>query len=318
MNIITSLKMMKAVRMRDYGEPDVLKFEDARRMEPGAGEILVRVRAAGVNPLDWKVREGRLRGLRTYSLPLIPGWDFSGVVEALGPGAARFQPGDEVYGCPDPSRDGAYAEFLVMKESEAAFKPRFLDDMHAAAVPLAGLTAWQALFDVGGLAAGQTVMIHGAAGGVGGFALQLAKWKGARVIGTASERNQGYLRLLGADETIDYQFSRFDDMVLNADMVLDTIGSETERRSWRVLKKGGILVSTVGEPSQDEAKAHGVRAAAVHVRPNAVQLTDIAELIDLGKLHVVLEAILPLSQARRAQEISKAGHTRGKVVLRIG
>ncbi|MGH8611429.1 MAG: NADP-dependent oxidoreductase [Gammaproteobacteria bacterium] len=205
------MKTMKAVRIHTYGGPDVLKYEEVPRPSPGAGEVLIRVRAAGVNPVDWKIREGYLKGRVDHSLPLVLGWDLSGVVEATGPGVTRLKAGDEVYSRPDITRDGAYAEYIVVRETEVALKPKSIDHIQAAAIPLAALTAWQSLFDAAGLSAGQTVLIHAAAGGVGSFAVQLTNWKGAHVIGTASKRNQDFVRNLGADETIDYQTTRFED-----------------------------------------------------------------------------------------------------------
>ncbi len=311
------MKTMKAVRIHTYGDPEVLKYEEAPRPKPGPGELLIRVHAAGVNPVDWKIREGYFKQRMNYSLPLILGWDLSGVVEATGPGVTRLKAGDEVYSRPDIARDGAYAEYIVVRETEVAIKPKSIDHIHAAATPLAALTAWQSLFDAAGLSVGQTVLIHAAAGGVGSFAVQLAKWKGAYVIGTASKGDHDFLRTLGADETIDYQTTRFEDVLHEVDVVLDTIGGDTQKRSWKVLKKGGILVSILTPPSPEEAAAHGVRQAYTFVQPNASQLAEIAELIDSGKLKAIVETVLPLSEARRAHELSQSGHTRGKIVLKI-
>jgi NADPH:quinone reductase-like Zn-dependent oxidoreductase len=308
---------MKAVRMHAYGGPEVLQYEDAPRPEPAAGEALVRVHAAAVNPVDWKVRAGHLKGFLDYPLPLIPGWDLSGVVEAIGPGVARWKKGDEVYSRPDLRRNGAYAEYIAVRETELGPKPKSLDHTHAAAIPLAALTAWQALFDAAGLEAGQRVLIHAAAGGVGTFAVQLAKWKGAYVIGTASERNRQFLRHLGADETIDYNETRFEDVVRDVDVVLDSMAGETRDRSWQVLKKGGILVTILGSASAEDAAAHGMRQAGVFVQPNPTQLEELARLVDSGKLRPVIEAILPLTEARKAHEMNATLHTRGKIVLRV-
>jgi NADPH:quinone reductase-like Zn-dependent oxidoreductase len=308
---------MKAVRIHDYGGADVLKFEEAPRPQPQAGEVLIRVHAAGVNPVDWKVREGYLRQMRQYELPLIPGWDVSGVVESVGDGVSRLKLGDEVYSRPDISRDGAYAEYIVIRESEVALKPKSIDHIHAAAIPLAALTAWQSLFDAGGLKAGQTVLIHAAAGGVGHFAVQLAKWKGARVIATASKRNHDFLRKLGADAVIDYTAAKFEDVVHDVDVVLDTMAGDTQTRSWKVLKKGGILVSILSRPSQEEAAKYEARAGYVFVQPNAAQLDEIAKLADSGRLTPEIQAVFPLAEASKAQELVKAGHTRGKIVLRV-
>jgi len=308
---------MKAVRIHEYGGTEVLRYEEAPRPLAGAGEVLIRVHAAGVNPVDWKVRAGFAKDRLKYKMPFIPGWDLSGVVEAVGPAVLRLKVGDEVYSRPDIARDGSYAEYIVVKESEVARKPQSVDYVHAAAVPLAALTAWQALFDGAKLTAGQTVLIHGAAGGVGSFAVQLAKIKGARVIGTASKKNHEYLRSLGADETIDYNTTKFEDVVHNVDVVLDTITGETADRSYPVIKKGGVYVSILMPPSQEKATAHGVRAVHTFVQASAEQLGEIAKLVDTGKLKITIEKVFPLAEARAAQELSAQGHTRGKIVLRV-
>lgn len=311
------MESMNAVRIHNYGGPEVLRFEDAPRPTPGSGELLIRVQAAGVNPIDWKIRAGYLKQVFPYVLPFIPGWDVSGVVEATGAGVTKFKPGDEVYARPDLARDGAYAEYAVVKETETALKPRSIDHVHAAAIPIAALTAWEALFGQAALAKGQRVLIHGAAGGVGSFAVQLAKWKGAYVIGTASAQNQAFLRELGVDEPIDYEKTRFDDVVKEVDVVFDTIGGETQTRSWKVLKKGGILVSIAAPPSADEAAKHGVRSAYFRAATNASLLAEISKLVDSGKVKPFVETVLPLAEARRAHELSESGHTRGKIVLKV-
>ncbi|MFZ1056923.1 MAG: NADP-dependent oxidoreductase [Opitutaceae bacterium] len=311
------MKTMKAVCIYSYGGPEVLIYEDAPCPHPGEGEVLVKVHAAGINPVDWKVREGHLKEMLHHSFPLILGWDVSGVVESLGANLKRLKVGDEVYSRPDISRDGAYAEFIVIKESEVALKPKSIDHIHAAALPLAGLTAWQTLFDAGALSPGQRVLIHAAAGGVGSLAVQLAKWKGAVVIGTASARNHDFLRNLGIDQVVDYEREKFEDVVQPVDVVLDTMGGEIQERSWKVLKRGGILISIVSPPSVEAAAAHGVRQAFVFIKPSADQLTSIAALVDAEKLKAIVETTLPLSDATRGQELSERGHTRGKIVLRV-
>jgi NADPH:quinone reductase-like Zn-dependent oxidoreductase len=308
---------MKAVRIHNYGGPEVLQYEDAPRPEPQAGEVLIRVLAAGVNPIDWKVREGYMKDFWPHKFPLIPGWDLSGVVEEIGTGVSRFKKGDEVYSVPDASRDGAYAEYIVVRESELALKPKSLHHVRAAAVPLAAVTAWQALFDTGQLKRGQRVLIHGGSGGVGHVAVQLAKWKGAYVLATASTKNQELLRELGVDEPIDYTEQNFEDVARDVDLVLDLIGGETQERSWSILKKGGVLISLVQPPSVEKTKALGVRAAFVAGHPSGAQLADIAKIIDAGQLAPVINRILPLSEVRRAHELNKSGHTHGKIVLRI-
>ena len=316
----SEMEVMKAIRIHNYGGPEVLQYEDAPIPKPAPGEVLIRVHAAGVNPADWKVREGHLKQFVQNKFPLILGWDLSGVIEEVGANPAangRFKKGDEVFGKRDTSRDGAYAEYIVVRESEVALKPKSLHHVYAAAVPLAGITAWQALFDTAKLQSGHRILIHGAAGGVGHYAVQLAKWKGAYVVATGSTKNHDLLRKLGADETIDYTTQKFESIVRDVDVVLDTIGGETQERSWRVLKKGGILASLVQPPSEQKAKAIGVRAAFVWSQPNGNELAEIAALIDSGNLKIVLDRILPLSEARRAHELSQSGHARGKIVLRV-
>ncbi len=258
-----------------------------------------------------------MRDFWPHKFPLILGWDLSGVVEELGRGVSRFKIGDEVYRIPDPTRDGAYADYIVVRELELALKPDSLHHIRAAAVPLAALTAWQSLFDTAQLQPGQRVLIHAGSGGVGHFAVQLAKWKGAYVFATASTKNQDLLRKLGVDEPIDYTQQRFEDVARNIEIVLDTIGGETQERSWSVLKKGGNLVSLVQPPSEEKAKELGVRAAFVADHPSGAQLAEIAKLIDSGKLAPVIDRILPFSEVPRAHDLSQSGHTRGKIVLRV-
>jgi NADPH:quinone reductase-like Zn-dependent oxidoreductase len=309
---------MKAVRMHGYGGPEVLKYEDAPRPEPAESEVLVKVHAAGVNPVDWKIRAGYMRAYRDYPLPFILGWDFSGTIDRLGRGVTNaWKTGDEVYARPDIGRNGAYAEYIAVRASEIQLKPKSLDHVHSAAIPLAALTAWQAIFDAAQLRAGQRVLIHAAAGGVGTFAVQLARWKGAHVIGTASKANHDFVKQLGADQVIDYQTARFEDAVRDVDVVLDAMAGETRDRSWQVLKKGGILVSILGQPSQEDAARHGVRGAGVFVQPNPAQLQELANLADTGKLRPVIDTVLPLAEAPRAHEMNQTLHTRGKIVLRM-
>jgi NADPH:quinone reductase-like Zn-dependent oxidoreductase len=310
---------MKAVRVHNYGGPEVLRFEDAPRPTPGSGEVLIKVHAASVNAIDWKARAGYLKDYIPLPLPFIPGWDVSGVIETVGSGVTKFKKGDEVYARPNIAHDGygGYAEYAVAKEAETALKPKSIDHVHAATIPVAAVTAWRALFDTAGLQQGQKVLIHGAAGCVGSFAVQLAKWKGAHVIGTASTKNHSFLRELGVDEPIDYQKTRFEDAVGDLDVVFDTIGGETQNRSWKVLKKGGILVSIVGQPSSEEAAKHNVRSAGISAQADTSVLDEIAKLIDSGKLKPIIETVLPLSEARQAQELNESGHARGKIVLKV-
>jgi NADPH:quinone reductase-like Zn-dependent oxidoreductase len=308
---------MKAVRIHEYGGPEVLRYEEAEKPEPGDNDVLIRVHAAAVNPVDWKVREGHMKGSVDYKMPLILGWDLSGVVEKTGVAVTRLEVGDEVFSRPDIARNGAYADYIIADDALVALKPKKIDHIRASAIPLAGMTAWQALFDVAGLQAGQRILIHAAAGGVGTFAVQLAKWKGAFVIGTASAGNVDFVRELGADEVVDYTSTPFESYVSDVDVVLDTMGGETQDRSWGVLKPGGILVSIVSPPPENAAAQHKVRGAFHFLDPNAGQLTRIAELVDAGKIRSMVDRIFPLSEARKAQELSETGHARGKIVLKV-
>lgn len=313
------METMKAVRIHNYGGVEVLKYETAEIPKIQDDEVLVKIHAASVNPVDWKIREGYRRDRMPHQLPLILGWDLSGEIAATGKKANQFKKGDLVYSRPDIARNGAYAEFIAVKADEVALKPQSLDHVHAAAIPLAALTAWQALFDAAHLAKGQKVLIHAAAGGVGHYAVQLAKWKGAYVIGTASGKNKQFLLDSGCDEAIDYTTTDFAKNLHDLDVVFDTIGGETQLRSWPLLKKGGTLVTIVPgtENLEETAKHYNVHAQFVFVAPNAQQLTKIAELADQKIIVPEIAAIFPLADAAKAQQLSQAGHTRGKIILKI-
>jgi NADPH:quinone reductase-like Zn-dependent oxidoreductase len=309
---------MKAARIHSYGDPTGVKISQAPRPEPGRGQVLVRVKAAGVNPLDWMVAEGKARSWLDHRLPLTLGWELSGTVETLGAEVERLKAGDEIFGMIDLSGDGADAEFAVGDEKVFTLKPRRLDFVAAAAVPVGALTAHQALVDAAELRAGQTVLIHAAAGGVGSMAVQLAKALGARVIGTASgAEHLELIRKLGCDEAIDYKAARFEDRVRDVDVVLDPVSAESQRRSLEVLKKGGILVALTEEPSQDLARQKGVRATMIGVRPDGRRLAEIGKIIDDGKLRPVVQAVFPLARAKEALELSRSRHAAGKIVLTI-
>ncbi|MBD2013033.1 NADP-dependent oxidoreductase [Microcoleus sp. FACHB-53] len=308
---------MKAVRIHTHGGPETLVYEDAPRPTPLTNEVLIRVRAASVNPIDWKIRDGYGQDIFNHQMPLILGWDVAGTIEAVGPEVDKFKLGDPVYGYTSLLRDGAYAEFIVAKQEEIALKPASLDFIQAAAIPIAALTTWQALFDTAALQVNQKVLIHAASGGVGSIAVQLAKAKGAYVIGTASARNADFVRELGVDEFIDYQSTPFETVVHDVDVVFDTIGGDTQERSFGVLRTGGFLVSIVGAPSQELTAQHDVRSAMLPAQPNATQLSEITQLIDAGKVKPFVETVLPLSQARQAHEMSQSGRTRGKIVLQV-
>lgn len=315
---------MKAVRIHDYGTPEVLCYEEAPTPEPGPREVLVRVHAAGVNPADRQMRAG-LRFRLEKPFAFIPGCEVSGVVAQTGSDVTEFTVGDDVYGL--PGFGGGYAEYVVAAADNLGRKPASLDHVHAAALPVAALTAWDALFEVGGLVAGQKVLIHAAAGGVGHIAVQLAKWRGAQVIGTASAGNEGFLRELGVDEFINYRATAFESVVRDVDVVVDAIpreaddatdvlARETMARSWAVLKNGGILVSICANPAPGpEAERRGLRGAYAGARPGNDVLNRIAGLVDEGKLRPDVGTILSLREARQAHELIQTGHTRGKIVL---
>ena len=304
---------MKAIRLHARGGPEAFTYEDAPQPRPGEGEVLVRVHAAGVIHTElswiptWTTQVGEPR-----SLPVIPGHEFSGEIAALGARVRGVSVGDLVYGLNDWYRDGASAEYCAARVADIARKPAVVDHVHAAAAPISALTAWQGLVERAGLVAGQRVLIHGAAGGVGTFAVQLARWRGARVTGTASAANLDFVRSLGADEAIDYRTQRFEDVVRDVDVVFDTVGGETLERSWSVLKSGGRLVTVAasGERTTDER----IRAAYFIVEPSRTQLAEIARLIDESALRPIVGAVFPLAEARQAYQ-HKPGH--GKVVLRV-
>lgn len=309
---------MKAIRAHRLGGPEVLQLDEVDEPVPAAGEVSIRVHAAGVNPVDCKTRRKAAPEAWGQTLPFIPGWDVAGVVESVGPGVTAFGPGDQVFGMaafPRPGR--AYAEVTAAPAADLAVKPATLDSLHAAAAPLAALTAWQALFDGAQLAAGQRVLIHAAAGGVGHLAVQLAKWRGAHVIGTASAGNLDLLRSLGADEVIDYTRTPLAGAVADLDLVLDPIGGETREQSWSLLKPGGLLVSIVGAPDPRTAAAHGVRALGIFVHPSGPQMAEIASLLAAGTLSPHLDRVYPLADAAATHRQVEAGHVRGKVVLQV-
>lgn len=305
---------MKAVRIHEFGGPEVLKYEDIPEPQPGPGEIRIRIIAAGVNPMDWKIRKGLVGKL---PLPMIMGLDVAGVVDALGHGGVFFQPEEEVFAKVSMG-DGGYAEYTVVNSTQAARKPRSIGFIESASIPTAGLAAWQALFDIAGLEKGQSVLIHGASGGVGTFAVQFARWKGAFVVATASGTNIEFLKSIGANVVINYTNQRFEDIVCDMDVVLDTVGGDTFDRSWGVLKPGGFLVSTVASIPEGAAEEHCVRAQTLMTRADGKELAQIAEIIDEMKVKPVVTTILPLSDAQKAHEMSERRHMRGKIVLLIG
>ena len=309
---------MKAVVIHEYGDPEVLKYEDVPRPEPKDDQLLIRVIAAGVNPVDAMIRSGMFDREGTRAFPIILGGDVAGVVEKVGSKITKFKAGDPVFAYVSLDNSGGYAQYALVTEREAAPKRKSLTYVEAAAVPIAGMTAWQALVDTAKLSAGQTVLIHGGSGGVGSFVIQIAKARGAKVIATASTANQEFLKQLGADVAIDYTKQKFEDVANDVDVVLDSIGRDTLARSYGVVKKGGIIVSLVARPKQDELQKHGIRGTALNVESTSEQLAEIGERIDARKIKVIVSQTFPLSEAMKAQQQVATGHTRGKIVLKIG
>jgi len=308
---------MKAIVVHNYGGPEVLKYEDAQRPEPKDDQILVRVIAAGVNPVDGMIRSGMFAKYEKAAFPMIPGADIAGVVEKAGSKITKLKVGDPVYAYVSLKNGGGYAEYAVATEGEAEPKPKSLTYVEAAAVPVVALTAWQALIDTAKLSAGQTVLIHGGSGGVGTFAIQIAKARGAKVIATASTPNQDLLKQLGADVAIDYTKQKFEDVARGVDVVLDSVGKGTLARSYGVVKKGGFIVTLVARIDQAELDKYAIRGASLSVNPDSNELAEIGKLIDEKKIKVIVSQTFPLSEAMKAQEQVATGHTRGKIVLKV-
>src|SRR6266478_4290517 len=310
----TSPATMKAIVVHEFGGPEVLKYEDAPKPEPKDDEILVRVMAAAVNPVDSYVRQGKfLKG----NLPMIIGSDIAGVVEKTGANAKKFKSGDAVYCYLSVMRGGGYAEFAIARESETALKPKNIDFITAAAVPLAGTTAWQALIDSGKIEKGQTVLIHGGSGGVGSFAIPIAKARGTKVLATASSEHQPTLKQLGVDQAIDYTTTKFEDVVKDVDLVLNCVRADTLARSYGVVKKGGTIVSITDEPDQTECAKRGITCSRMGANPDAKVLEELTKLIEARKMKPVVSQTLPLAEASKAHQQIETRHTLGKIVLKV-
>ena len=307
-------QMMKAIVVHQYGGPEVLKYEDTPRPEPKNNEVLVKIIAAGVNPVDGAIRSGH------YPLqkpPFIPGYDVAGVVEKNPGDVNHYKPGDAVYAYIALEQGGGYADYVSLTPDELAPKPSNVSFVDAAGVPLAALTAWQALVDLAQLHSGQTVLIHGGSGGVGSFAIQIAKALGAKVIATASTPNQELLQKLGADVAVDYTKQKFEDVAKDVDVVFDLVGKDTLARSYAVVKKGGFIVTAVAQVNQAELDKHGIRGATVSVKPNAEELARITKYIEGKQVKPFVSQVLPLRDAAKAQEQAATHHTRGKIVLKV-
>ncbi len=304
---------MKAIRIHQYGDAETLRLEEVPPLSISDVQILVRIHDAGVNPVDWKIRQGYLRQVMPGSFPLTIGQDFAGEVAERGKAVERFGIGDRVFGF----AHGAYAEYAAALESTVAEMPESMDFATAAALPTAGSTALQIIRDVAGAGPGMTILIHGAAGGVGSFASQIANNFGAKVIGTASGDDIEYLRSIGADEIIDYKHDRFEDRATGVDAVVDLVGGETLARSYPVVKKGGVLATTVQPVDESAANRAGIRAVQVIMKRSAADLTELAALVEKGAVKPRLAQIMPLSEARKAQGLSETGRTHGKVILKV-
>ena len=313
----TNQPMMKAVVVNEYGGPEVLKYQDAPRPEPKDDEILVRVMAAGVNPVDSYVRQGLLAKRGLDNRPAIIGYDIAGIVEKTGANAKKFKAGDAVYSYLSVMRGGGYAEFAVAKESETALKPRNIDFVEAAAVPLAATTAWQALIDTAKISKDQTVLIHGGSGGVGSFAIPIAKSRDAKVIATASTAHQDLLKKLVVDQAIDYTTTKFEDVVKDVDVVLNCVRADALAHSYGVVKKGGIIVSITDEPDQTECAKHGIRGTRLGANPDAKVLEELTKLIEARRMTPIVSQTFPLAEANKAHEQIETHHTLGKIVLKV-
>lgn len=308
---------MRAVQIHQYGGTETLQLEQIDKPKINADDILIQVKSAAINPVDWKIREGYLKDFIPYALPITLGWDVSGIVSEVGAEVTDFEVGDEVFSRPDISRDGSYADYIAVKADEAVLKSTKLDFSQAAALPLAGITAWQCLVDVGQIQAGQRVLIHAGAGGVGHLAIQIAKAKGATVIATASTANQSLLTQLGADEAIDYTKAPLSEQIEPVDLVIDTMGAEVQYKSWALLKKGGMLVSITEQPNEEVAKEHGVKAAFVFIEPSSRILRELNTLVEADQLTPLIEHRFPLEQIVDAHSQSQSGRTRGKIVIDV-
>jgi NADPH:quinone reductase-like Zn-dependent oxidoreductase len=306
---------MKAARVLQFGPPSIITNDELPKPEPASGQLLVRVKAAGVGNWDALIREGKVQ---LQPLPLILGSELSGIVEGVGAEVSEFKVGDEVYGATNEQFSGAYAEYAVPLSKRMAQKPKTLNFVEAASAPVVTVTAWQMLFDYAHAAAGQTVLVHGAAGNVGSYLVQLASQAGLHVVATAAAADLDYVRGLGAERVVDYKKPRFEDSLNGVDVVLDTVGGDTQQRSLRVIKPGGILVSVVSPVPETLQKHYGVRAAYFYVDVTTARLNKIAELYDSGKIVASVGTLLPLDQAQRAHEmLGGAPHKRGKIVLSI-
>ncbi len=309
-----STQTISAIQVHAYGDADQLKLAQIARPEPQAGEVLVRVHAAGVNPVDWKIRSGAMKDFMQQKFPYVPGADLAGVVEEVGPGVTAFQVGQEVFG---RSSQGSYTQYGIASATSLALKPKSLSFDEAVTIPVGATTAWQGLFDHGNLQAGQRVLVLGGAGGVGLFAVQFARWKGAHVISTASTHNVDFVRSLGAETVVDYTKTSVTDEVHDVDLVLDTVGGAALNGVWPTLKRGGTLITIAGQPDEAKAKELGIRTGRFSAQVSDELLSKFAQLIEEGHVKTIVGTTFPLSEAAQAQELSQSGHGRGRIVLQV-
>jgi NADPH:quinone reductase-like Zn-dependent oxidoreductase len=311
---------MLAVRIHQYGNRDALSLDDVPVPAIAPDELLVKVVASSVNPVDWKVREGYLAQMIPHPLPLTLGWDLSGVVAAVGSAVAGWQAGDAVFSRPDLKRNGTYAEFIAVRANECARKPATISHVEAASLPLAGITAWESLVTAGSLQPGQRVLVHAGSGGVGSLAIQIAKDRGATVIATTSGRNRALVESLGADQVIDYTTTRFTEALASkpVDLVFDTLGGQVQEESWSVLRPGGMLVSIISPPDEARARERGLKSAFVFIGPNAAVLEQLAAMVDGGRLRPIVGAEFALRDIARAHALSESGRAVGKIALYVG
>ena len=308
---------MKAIRIHAYGGPELMQLEDAPVPICGAGDLLVRVVAAGVNPIDWKMRSGSMAAQLPKTFPITLGSDAAGIVTAMGGEVSGFELGDEVFFYAEFGRGGTYAEYVAVEAGQVAKKPLTVSFSTAAALPIPGQAAWTSLIDTAKIGRGQRVLIHGGAGALGTIAVQLAKEFGAHVIATASGRGVALVKSLGADEVIDYRSQRFEQVAHDIDIVLDTLGGPTQEASWATMRKGGILVSTAMPPSPERAAEAGMRAAFVFTPPRGAVLAQLAERVDDGRLRIIVGQEFELAEAARAHRLGESGKARGKMILHV-
>jgi NADPH:quinone reductase-like Zn-dependent oxidoreductase len=311
-------KKMHAVRIHDYGKTDVLRYDEVDIPEPAPDEVLVKVSYASVNPLDWKIRAGYVKNWIQLSLPAILGIDFAGTVEKVGDKVSKFKKGDKVYGRANFQKAGSYAEYVAANEDSLGIAPKSISLKEAAGLPLAAGTAWNAIFDIANVKKGSRVLVTGASGGVGSMAVQLAKSAGAYVIGTTSKANIGMVKSLGADEVIDYTEGDFTKKVSEpVDVVFDTVGKDPVEKSYGIMKKGGMFVTSVGQPDEALAQKYGITAKGFGAQTTGKRYEEIAKLVDEGKLKVVIDREFPLTDVKSAHELSETNKTKGKIIIRV-